>query len=79
MRRHLVGALLALAVALGGCGLKGPLSLPEKSGDVIVRPGQTSTTPATPAESTPAEPAAPEQTTPPEPPAQDPPHGPERG
>jgi predicted small lipoprotein YifL len=76
----MIAALLAVAVALGGCGLKGPLSLPEKSGDVIVRPaGPTSTTPAPPAESMPAEPTAPEQTAPPEPPAQDPPNGSDRG
>ena len=30
-------ALLAVAAALGGCGLKGPLTLPEKSGQVVVR------------------------------------------
>jgi predicted small lipoprotein YifL len=33
---HLTG-LLATALALGGCGLKGPLYLPEKSGDVVIR------------------------------------------
>jgi predicted small lipoprotein YifL len=35
-RVHLTG-LLATALALGGCGLKGPLYLPEKSGEVVIR------------------------------------------
>lgn len=34
-------------VALGGCGLKGPLYLPEKTGDVVVRPATGATPPAT--------------------------------
>jgi predicted small lipoprotein YifL len=33
---HITG-LLATALALGGCGLKGPLYLPEKSGEVVIR------------------------------------------
>lgn len=36
---------LGLAVALAGCGLKGPLYLPEKSKEVVVRPGPTATSP----------------------------------
>ena len=31
-------ALLMAGLALGGCGFKGPLTLPEKAGDVTVRP-----------------------------------------
>jgi predicted small lipoprotein YifL len=35
------GLALALAVALlgSGCGLKGPLTLPEKPRNVVIRPG----------------------------------------
>jgi predicted small lipoprotein YifL len=47
---RLVQALLigpVLAVLLAGCGLKGPLYLPEKSKEVVVRPGPAATsTPA---------------------------------
>ena len=51
MRVSALTALLALATALAGCGLKGPLYLPEKSREVIIRPA-----PAAPAEAaTPAE------------------------
>jgi predicted small lipoprotein YifL len=40
-------AATALALVLAGCGLKGPLYLPEKSKDVVVRPGPVATsTPA---------------------------------
>jgi predicted small lipoprotein YifL len=40
-------ALLAVAgLALAGCGVKGPLYLPEKSGEVVIRPAPTSTPPA---------------------------------
>ena len=49
------GFAIAGAFALGtlcGCGQKGPLYLPEKTGTVITRPTQTPA-PATP-ESTPA-------------------------
>jgi predicted small lipoprotein YifL len=56
-------------LALGGCGLKGPLYLPEKTGDVVVRPAAGATPPATdagrPADTQPAaEPPA--ETPPPE-------------
>lgn len=44
----------ALALLLVGCGLKGPLSLPEKSGRVIIRGPQERTAPAVPPEATPA-------------------------
>jgi predicted small lipoprotein YifL len=33
-----LAAALAIATALMGCGLKGPLYLPEKSREVIIRP-----------------------------------------
>jgi predicted small lipoprotein YifL len=35
---RLLAPLLALATALAGCGLKGPLYLPEKSKEVVIRP-----------------------------------------
>jgi hypothetical protein len=51
-------ALLALGTALAGCGLKGPLYLPEKSREVVVRPAPgTPTPPATVPEPPPAGPA----------------------
>ena len=61
-------------LALGGCGLKGPLYLPEKTGNVVVRPAAGTTPPATdagkPADKQPAaEPTAetpPAETPPPE-------------
>ena len=56
MKPRDLALLLALLALNAGCGLKGSLTLPEKPGDVAVRPG-----PGEPA--APAEPAAP----PPEP------------
>jgi predicted small lipoprotein YifL len=83
MRFQRVTARLALAAIIGaagiaGCGLKGPLTLPEKSGNVVVRdkasatgaagtsarPGQA-TKPGTPAAPPPA-PPVPERLPPPE-------------
>jgi predicted small lipoprotein YifL len=47
--------LLALATALAGCGLKGPLYLPEKSREVIIRPAPGAPAEAaTPTEAPPA-------------------------
>lgn len=40
---------MVLAAALAGCGLKGPLYLPERSGGVVVRPGPGAAAPAAPA------------------------------
>jgi len=37
-------ALACAVVAAAGCGLKGPLTLPEKSGGVVVRDKQTGAT-----------------------------------
>ena len=62
MRRLVASSLCVLAVAASGCGLKGPLYLPEKPGEVVVRPAPGTTPPATPAEpatTTPATPAPP--------------------
>jgi predicted small lipoprotein YifL len=69
--RRGAAALGVLACVLGGCGLKGPLYLPEKTGEVVVRPAPAATPPATPAEPATAPPA-----TPPPPPPQAPPTGP---
>ena len=85
--------LLAVLAALAGCGLKGPLYLPEKSKEVVIRPAP-GTAPEAPGESAPgpsAEPATlpedssgePSNTTTPPPPAPDasrnPPPGSGRG
>jgi len=68
MSRRNTVAGLAIALLLAGCGLKGPLYLPEKSGDVTIRPGPqdgiepsapptaTETTPPTAPEAEPAPP-----------------------
>jgi predicted small lipoprotein YifL len=64
-----MGALLIFAAALGGCGLKGALYLPEKT-DVTIRPAPAEASPAAP-----TEPAAPETQPTPAPQTQDPPSG----
>jgi predicted small lipoprotein YifL len=46
-RSALVAA--ASALALAGCGLKGPLYMPEKPGEVTTRPGPGTVPPAAPA------------------------------
>lgn len=76
---RLTGIALVI-VAASGCGLKGPLYLPEKS-DVTIRPAPAATTPEAPAEPAPtAEPeTAPEPAPKPEQPPQDPQAGPSRG
>ena len=42
-----------VSVALGGCGMKGPLFLPDKNASVVTRPGSSNTT-APPAQTAPA-------------------------
>ena len=63
----LAGVLAALA-GLAGCGLKGPLTLPEKSGNVVIRSqpsaGGSATIPVKPAP--PPPPADPDKLPPPE-------------
>lgn len=73
MIRPAAVALLALVAAVQGCGLKGPLYLPEKSKNVVIRPaGGTAAepaeagTPAAPADP-PATDAAPPTSPPPDP------------
>ena len=70
MRRERTALLIAPAVAvlLAGCGLKGPLYLPEKSKEVVVRPGTATTSAPSPGTSTEAE-APPTQQIPEEGPA----------
>lgn len=50
MRFRALAVTLALAMVASGCGLKGPLYLPEKAGPVTTRPGPAApaTAPATP-------------------------------
>jgi hypothetical protein len=73
MRHRPLGALVALAVALSGCGLKGPLYLPEKPGEIVIRPAPAAGDPAaSPPPSAAETPPSSEQ-------PQDPPDGPERG
>ena len=57
-----LAAILLAAVAASGCGLKGALTLPSKSDEVVIRaPGQTvpaaGEAPVTPSATEPAEPA----------------------
>jgi len=57
-------AAALLGVLVAGCGYKGPLTLPEKAGPVIIRPAPPATAPqavpstATPGDATPAGPEA---------------------
>ena len=52
MNARTVAAVLAVLVALAGCGLNGPLYLPEKSQEVVIRPA-TGTATEAPAEGAP--------------------------
>ena len=54
--------IVGASVALGGCGMKGPLFLPDKNASVVTRPGTSGTTTTPPAQTAPA--AAPGDTTP---------------
>ena len=47
MKRSTLPVLAAGLLVLAGCGLKGPLYLPEKTGNVVVRPAAGATAPAT--------------------------------
>lgn len=77
--RMLTGIALAV-LAASGCGLKGPLYLPEKS-DVTIRPAPAATVPQSPAEPAPAgQPeVAPEPEAEPAQPPEGAPAGPSRG
>ncbi len=79
MTRRLATGLCVLAVALGGCGLKGPLYLPEKS-EVKIRPAPADAAPEkTPEDAAAQGPAVPQQPTPPASPPQEAPPGQDRG
>lgn len=80
MKLRMLTGIALVVVAASGCGLKGPLYLPEKS-DVTIRPAPAATAPEAPAEPAPTtEPqTAPEPAPKPEQPPQDPQPGPERG
>jgi len=73
-RRRQLWLLALLAAATTGCGLKGPLTLPSRSDEVVIRgPGQTTTDPAATPATTPttapaATPATPQDERPPPPP-----------
>ncbi|HEX4677053.1 MAG TPA: lipoprotein [Steroidobacteraceae bacterium] len=66
--------VVCASVALGGCGMKGPLFLPDKNASVVTRPGTSGTTtppaqtaPAqAPGDSTPATPSTPSTPKPPQ-------------
>lgn len=80
MNLHKLAGMALVVVVASGCGLKGPLYLPEKS-DVTIRPAPAATAPEAPAQPAPtAEPEpAPEPESKPEQPPQDPKAGPDRG
>jgi predicted small lipoprotein YifL len=63
MTRRAAAVLLLAVASLAGCGLKGPLYLPEKSKEVVVRPA-----PAEPTTTEPAPPASEPTAAPPTPP-----------
>jgi predicted small lipoprotein YifL len=69
-RRRQLWLLALLAAATTGCGLKGPLTLPSRSDEIVIRgPGQTAPEPATTPAPTPATaPAGPQEERPPPPP-----------
>jgi len=77
---RLLPAFVLVALAASGCGLKGPLYLPEKS-DVTIRPAPANKPPeaTAPSESAPAPGPAPEPAARPEQPPQEPQAGPDRG
>lgn len=50
MNRYRLIWHVAAAVALTGCGQKGPLYLPEKTGEIVTRPTQTPAPAPAPAE-----------------------------
>lgn len=80
MNLRMLAGIALVVLAASGCGLKGPLYLPEKS-DVTIRPAPAATAPQAPAEpAPPAEPeVAPEPETEPAQPPEDVPAGPSRG
>jgi predicted small lipoprotein YifL len=59
----IAAAAFTLALVVSGCGLKGALTMPSQSEEIVIRPaggtGTEVTTPATPAGDTAAPPATP--------------------
>ena len=55
--------IVGAGVALGGCGMKGPLFLPDKNASVVTRPGTSGTT-TPPAQTAPAPAPAPSDAAP---------------
>jgi predicted small lipoprotein YifL len=45
-RASRVAPLAALVTLLAGCGQKGPLYLPEKTGEIVTRPAESAEPPA---------------------------------
>ena len=50
MKARTILAIPVAGLALAGCGYKGPLTLPEKPGEVTTRPGPADAKPPAPAE-----------------------------
>jgi predicted small lipoprotein YifL len=46
--------IVGAGVALGGCGMKGPLFLPDQNASVVTRPGTSGGTTTPPAQTAPA-------------------------
>jgi predicted small lipoprotein YifL len=69
-RRRQLWLLALLTAATTGCGLKGPLTLPSRSDEIVIRgPGETTTEPVPAPATTPAAtPARPQEERPPPPP-----------
>jgi predicted small lipoprotein YifL len=59
----IAAAACTLALAVSGCGLKGALTMPSQSDEIVIRPasgtGTEATPPATPEDDTAAPPATP--------------------
>ncbi len=58
MKRAWLPVMLAMTLAAGGCGQKGPLYLPDRNAKKVATAPAESATPATPAAAQPAPPAA---------------------
>ena len=56
---RVLGLAVLAALTAAGCGLKGPLTLPEKPGNVVIRPGPGQQTAPAPAPVPEAEPLPP--------------------
>ncbi len=53
-RVPVAGIAVGLLISVAACGLKGPLYLPDKPGDVTIRPGPSAPATPTPATGTPS-------------------------